>query len=329
MTATASDGLHILLVGDSAIDRELVKRRLGDPAPLPAPVKLTTVSDAESALAAVRAQTFSVVVVDYSLPGRNGLELLRDLRAVRDDLPVVMITGAGDEGVPVAALQRGASDYVTKQLGFERALLVIIERVLQKHALARQAETARHEGLEHERDLERRLKTQTAALERARRECQALRVLAFELATAREVQAPLPTVARAATAMLAADASAVVVRLPSRPPVAAFAGALASPERLGPDDVPDRLAPGFHETTSAALLEHGEDVGIVWVGRCRDERFDDLDRELLETLAGLTIVSLQNVVAHERLRALETDAGPPDIGPSVPSGRGRSRVRPG
>src|SRR5258706_15128352 len=122
--------LHVLLVEDSPTDRELVKRLFRDPVSLPGPVVLEVASDAESALAAVRRNTFSVILMDYSLPGQNGLELLRRLRDAHDQTPVVMITGSGDEEVAVAALQRGAADYVVKQLGFERTLPVVIERVL-------------------------------------------------------------------------------------------------------------------------------------------------------------------------------------------------------
>jgi len=59
------------------------------------------------ALAAVRETTFAIILTDYSLPGRNGIELLRALREKDDETPVVLMTGLGDEFVAVAALQQG------------------------------------------------------------------------------------------------------------------------------------------------------------------------------------------------------------------------------
>ena len=111
--------LRVLLVEDSATDRELVERAFREPAPLAGPVHLEVVTDAEAALAAVREATFAIVLTDYSLPGRNGIELLRALRETDDETPVVLMTGLGDEFVAVAALQQGAADYVVKEIGFD------------------------------------------------------------------------------------------------------------------------------------------------------------------------------------------------------------------
>src|SRR5436309_382098 len=130
--ASSGKTLRILLVDDSPADRELVKRAFREPAPPTGPLDLEVVTDAEAALTAVRKATFAVILTDYSLPGRNGLELLRALRETGDKTPVVMMTGLGDESVAVAALQHGAADYVIKEIGFERALPVVIDRVLGK-----------------------------------------------------------------------------------------------------------------------------------------------------------------------------------------------------
>ena len=112
--------MRILLVEDSATDQELVRRAFREPAPLPAPVDVEVVGDADAALDAVRRATFAVILTDHALPGRSGLALLQALRDADNETPVVMMTGSGDEALAVAALQLGAADYLVKELGFER-----------------------------------------------------------------------------------------------------------------------------------------------------------------------------------------------------------------
>ena len=55
-----------------------------------------------------------LVLLDVMLPGRNGFEILQEIRAVRATLPVVMVTARGDERDRVDGLERGADDYVVK-----------------------------------------------------------------------------------------------------------------------------------------------------------------------------------------------------------------------
>ena len=56
----------------------------------------------------------SCVLLDYSLPGRNGVEVLKRIRSRHPFLPVVMLTGQGNENVAVAAMQHGAQNYISK-----------------------------------------------------------------------------------------------------------------------------------------------------------------------------------------------------------------------
>jgi PAS domain S-box-containing protein len=76
-----------------------------------------------------------VIVVDYLMPGMNGIELLEVLRRERKDIPVVMITGQGDETVAVRAMKMGAADYLVKSAGFFPLLPGTIERVVREKRL--------------------------------------------------------------------------------------------------------------------------------------------------------------------------------------------------
>jgi DNA-binding NtrC family response regulator len=73
-----------------------------------------TATSAESALKELEVETADVVVTDWKMPGMDGIELLRRIRASHAKIPVVMITAHGSVPSAVAAMREGAFDYVTK-----------------------------------------------------------------------------------------------------------------------------------------------------------------------------------------------------------------------
>jgi len=295
--------LRVLLVEDSATDRELVERAFREPAPLTGPVDLEVVGDAEAALSAVREATFAVILTDYSLPGRNGIELLRALRETNDETPVVLMTGLGDEFLAVSALQQGALDYVVKEIGFERALPVVIERVLGKRALALEVEAGHQRIAQYAKRLERQVEDQTAALRRALQESEALRRIGRALAAARELKPALDLVTQATAQLLRAKAAAVVIHTESERVLVSVWGALKEAPGLKRADLLAALGTGFPETATAALRgEGGGEIGLLWAGRSAPQPFSSHDLELLEGVTDLAALSIANVRAHEQLR---------------------------
>jgi len=89
------------------------------------------VSDGPAALASVAAQVPDLVVLDLMLPGLDGLEVCRRLRASHADLPVVMLTAKGDEADRVLGLEVGADDYVSKPFS-PRELVLRVQSVLRR-----------------------------------------------------------------------------------------------------------------------------------------------------------------------------------------------------
>jgi two-component system response regulator FixJ len=82
--------------------------------------------DGEALLAAVRAAEPACVILDVSMPGRSGLDILKELQIQRVVCPRLIITGVGDIPMAVEAMRNGAYDFITKP--FDPVLLVTLVR---------------------------------------------------------------------------------------------------------------------------------------------------------------------------------------------------------
>jgi DNA-binding response OmpR family regulator len=82
----------------------------------------TTVSDGPSARAAARDEDFDLLILDLGLPGMDGLEVLRHLRAGGQRMPVLILSARDDVVDKVGGLELGADDYLTKPFRFEELL---------------------------------------------------------------------------------------------------------------------------------------------------------------------------------------------------------------
>ncbi|MGW4891351.1 response regulator transcription factor [Kitasatospora sp. NPDC004240] len=93
--------------------------------------------DGEQGLDLARARRPDLLVLDLMLPGIDGLEILRTLRATDEgaDLPVVMLTAKGDEADRILGLELGADDYVTKPFS-PRELVLRVQSVLRRSRAA-------------------------------------------------------------------------------------------------------------------------------------------------------------------------------------------------
>ena len=74
----------------------------------------SVVTDGVAALARITDDPPDLVLLDISLPKKNGLDVLRELRAAGNNVPVIILSARQDEFDKVAALRLGADDYVTK-----------------------------------------------------------------------------------------------------------------------------------------------------------------------------------------------------------------------
>jgi DNA-binding response OmpR family regulator len=87
--------------------------------------------DGDEALGVFRATQPDLVLLDLMLPGLDGLEVFRRLRADRPTLPVIMVTARGEEEDRILGLGMGADDYVTKPFS-ARELVLRVESLLRR-----------------------------------------------------------------------------------------------------------------------------------------------------------------------------------------------------
>ena len=107
-----ADAVRILVIDDSEDDRLLYKRllRKGDQASY----EVIEAGNGEEGLAAIDQAVPACILLDYSLPGHDGIEVLKRIRARHPFMPVVMLTGQGNEKVAVSAMREGAQNYIAK-----------------------------------------------------------------------------------------------------------------------------------------------------------------------------------------------------------------------
>jgi DNA-binding response OmpR family regulator len=89
----------------------------------------TVVADGLSAAAVVSDDDFDLLLLDLRLPGRDGLDVLRDVRGRGERLPVIILTARDDTVDRVAGLEAGADDYIGKPFHFEELLARIRARL--------------------------------------------------------------------------------------------------------------------------------------------------------------------------------------------------------
>jgi CheY-like chemotaxis protein len=125
----------ILLVEDNDDHAILAQAALSDSDQM---FEVERALSADECLAMLGERNYDAIVLDYSLPMRNGLELLQDIKEIPYDAPVVMITSHGDEKVAVEAMKRGAYDYVSKSDDYLTKLPLVLQKAIEAHEMARE-----------------------------------------------------------------------------------------------------------------------------------------------------------------------------------------------
>ena len=104
--------IRILVADDHAIVRAGLKQFISDQVDMQISGEAAT---GDEAIALVRASDFDVVLLDISMPDKNGIDTLKAIKHAKPELPVLMLSGFAEEQYAVNLLRAGASGYVNKE----------------------------------------------------------------------------------------------------------------------------------------------------------------------------------------------------------------------
>ncbi|MBD3560013.1 PAS domain S-box protein, partial [Planktothrix sp. FACHB-1355] len=132
-----SEKLKILVVDDDLVDRMAVRRALkasGEE------IEVREADNCTDAIAVLKQIGFDCVFLDYRLPDIDGLTLLTQLRSAGFKMPIVVLTGQGDEQIAVEMMKAGASDYLAKAKLSAESLSRSLRNAIRIYRVERDAE---------------------------------------------------------------------------------------------------------------------------------------------------------------------------------------------
>lgn len=305
----ANHGLKILVVDDDDVDRMAVRRAL-KASGLEATV--TEAEDAAGALEKLAREHYDCTLLDYRMPGSDGLDVVRAARERGILVPFIMLTGFGDEQTAVELMKAGAADYIPKSSLTPERLALSLRGVLRIHQA--EIEASRAEG-----DL-RRYAGQLQAVAEAAIEInstlavnemlQATTENARRILNARYAETRLDADTTASSGSLEAQTAMWRASAPSEEDQELTSWADATRDEM-PGITPEILAmlaenpdavdlgkTGFHvpNTLIVDLLGRtGRKLGAIQLWDKKDgQEFDEADKAILTQLAQLAAVALEN-----------------------------------
>jgi signal transduction histidine kinase/CheY-like chemotaxis protein len=300
--------LRLLVVDDEEVDRAAVRR-----CALQAGIRLA-VDEAASAAEAVErigSGAYDCVLLDYLLPGEDGLGLLQTIRAAAPDMPVVILTGHGDEQIAVDLMKAGAADYLPKVSLSPERLASSLRHALELARAARR--TAR-------------LHAMSVALTVAAAPEEVAEVITAQACAA------LGAVAGAVLVVNAESDTLEVIHASGYSPAAlAVFGHMAVSDSMPVADALRRLEPALYETREAVLAGYpnlrtaleaddhgalavlplrleGEVLGGLRLSFGGPQTFDEQDKDFMVTLAQQGSQALERARLYAAERAARAEA---------------------
>jgi two-component system response regulator PilR (NtrC family) len=127
-----STNASILVIDDEEIMRDILETLLTREG-----YSVRLASSAEAGLDLARSLPFDAAIVDLMLPGMDGIAALEELKKVNEELPVLMITAFASVETAIAAMKRGAFDYITKPFKNDE-VLIVVRNAVERNRLVRE-----------------------------------------------------------------------------------------------------------------------------------------------------------------------------------------------
>jgi len=102
--------MKVLVVDDSSTMRRIIKntlKRIGY-------ADIVEGADGIEGLAGFNSNDVDIVITDWNMPNMNGLDLVKKIRAINKDVPIIMVTTEGGKGEVITALKAGVNNYIVK-----------------------------------------------------------------------------------------------------------------------------------------------------------------------------------------------------------------------
>lgn len=131
--------LKILVVDDDEVDRIAIRSALTKAG---VPIELSEVGGGNDAFSALSTTAYHCVFLDYRLPDQDGLTLIQQLRSSEIKVPLVVLTGQGDEQITLQLLKAGATDYLSKSRISPETLSQVLRSAIRIYQAEMQAALA-------------------------------------------------------------------------------------------------------------------------------------------------------------------------------------------
>lgn len=142
-----TESYRVLIVDDNPDQAEMVQEYLR----ISGPFEVVLAGGVHQLWECLNAQSFDIILLDYKLPDGNGLDALAELQSRPEQVPVVMVTGQGDERIAVQAMHKGATDYLIKSDDYILPLPQLIRKAVRAHRqeqiIQRSLEQIRYQAL--------------------------------------------------------------------------------------------------------------------------------------------------------------------------------------
>lgn len=139
--------MRVLIVDDSKDHQDLMKESIEESIK---DVYVEFADTGKDCLLKLSKEFYDILIIDFSLSETSGLELFRNIIQKEIDIPVIMVTGFGNESIAVEAMKLGAYDYIVKSDAYLEKLSATIIKVVKEHGLKKEKKEIERKLIESE-----------------------------------------------------------------------------------------------------------------------------------------------------------------------------------